>query len=136
MRIVAAAKPGTDQPWIADAVAGRARQTGATVTVVAADGIELERLAAAPRDLSVARAAQAAAALAERLVAAGIEATSTVVAGRPQDAIREYADTHQADLIVVGATTKAPIAERLVGSVPLDLIKHARRPVLVVTKPA
>ena len=51
MHIVVAAKPDADQPWVADAVANLAKQTGASVAVVSVDEVELERLAAAPRSV-------------------------------------------------------------------------------------
>ena len=39
MHIVLAVKPDSDQPWITDAVARLAKQTGATVAVVAVDQV-------------------------------------------------------------------------------------------------
>ena len=135
MRIVLAANPEADQPWVADAVADLAKQTGATVAVVAVDEVEIERLAAAPRAVFTERAERAAAAAADRLAAAGVEATRTVLPGRPLQRIMEFADEQEADLIVVGSSTRPAVAERLLGSVPLDLIKKSARPVLVVTHP-
>ena len=46
-----------------------------------------------------------------------------------------FADEQQADLIVVGSSTRPAVAERLLGSVPLELIKRSARPVLVITQP-
>lgn len=135
MRIVVAAKPGTDQPWLADAVIGLVKQTGAAVAVVSADAVELERLASIPREVFVAKAREAIDAMARRLADAGIEATTAVVPGRPVPAILGYADEQQADLVLVGSSTRPAVAERLLGSVPLDLIKRSTRPVLVVTHP-
>jgi nucleotide-binding universal stress UspA family protein len=135
MRIVVAAKPGTDQPWVADAAIGLAKQTGASVAVVAADEVELERLAAIPRAVFADKAREAAAAIAGRLTDAGIATTTTVVPGRPVPAILEFAEQEQADIVVVGSSTRPAVAERLLGSVPLELIKRSSRPVLVVTHP-
>jgi nucleotide-binding universal stress UspA family protein len=135
MRIVVAAKPDADTPWVADAVIGLAKQTGATVAVVAADEVELERLAPVPRSVYADKAREAVAALARRLTDAGLTVSETVVPGRPVPAILEFADQHQADLIVVGSSSRPAVAERLLGSVPLDLIKRSTRPVLVVTHP-
>ncbi|MEV4347435.1 universal stress protein [Actinoplanes sp. NPDC049596] len=135
MRIVVAAKPEADTPWVADAVIGLAKQTGATVAVVAADEVELERLASVPRSVFADKAYQSASALAQRLAEAGIEASVTVVPGRPVPAVLQFAETQQADLIVTGSTSRPAVAERLLGSVPLDLIKQSSRPVLVVTHP-
>ncbi|MFG1990707.1 universal stress protein [Actinoplanes sp. NPDC048988] len=135
MRIVVAAKPEADTPWVADAVIGLAKQTGATVAVVAADEVELERLAAVPRSVFADKAYQSASAMAARLAEAGIEASVTVVPGRPVPAVLEFADQQQADLIVAGSSSRPTVAERLLGSVPLDLIKRSSRPVLLVTHP-
>jgi nucleotide-binding universal stress UspA family protein len=135
MHIVLAANPEADQPWVADAVIDLAKQTGASVAVVAVDEVELERLASVPRAVYAERAEQAATAAVERLTGAGITATRTVLPGRPLQRILEFADAEQADLIVVGSSAKPAVAQRLLGSVPLALIKKSERPVLVVTHP-
>jgi nucleotide-binding universal stress UspA family protein len=135
MHIVVAAKPDADQPWVADAVANLAKQTGATVAVVSVDEVELERLAAVPRSVFTQQAEQAAATMVRRLAERGIEAGHAVLPGRPLHGIIEYADAQKADLIVVGSSSRPAVAERLLGSVPLDLIKKSSRPVLVITHP-
>ncbi|GAA3340853.1 hypothetical protein GCM10020358_29960 [Amorphoplanes nipponensis] len=135
MHIVLAAKPDADQPWITDAVARLAKQTGATVAVVAVDHVELERFSPAPRSVFVRAAGEAVDAAVRRLAAAGIEAQGTVLPGRPLDRIMDFADQQRADVIVVGASTRPAVAERLLGSLPLQLIEKASRPVLVVTRP-
>ena len=135
MHIVVAAKPDSDQPWLTDAVIGLVRQTGASVAVVAVDEVELERLSPVPRSVYAARAEQAVAAVVRRLADAGIEASGTVLPGRPLHGILEFADEQDAGLIVVGSTTRPALAERLLGSVPLDLVKRSSRPVLVITHP-
>ena len=48
-RIVVAAKAGADQPWLADAAAELAQQTGAAVSVVSLDGLDVEALSPTPR---------------------------------------------------------------------------------------
>jgi nucleotide-binding universal stress UspA family protein len=136
MHIVVAAKPDADQPWVADAVVGLVRQTGASVAVVAADEVELERLAAVPRSVFAEKAQQSAATMVQHLNAAGIEASMTVLPGKALTGIMEFADRQNADLIVVGSSSRPAVAERLLGSVPLDLIKKSSRPVLVVTHPS
>ena len=135
MHIVVAAKPDADQPWLADAVADLAKQTGATVSVVSVDEVELERLAAAPRTVFTQAAERAASAMADHLAERGVHATKTVLPGRPVQAILDFADQQNADLIVIGSSSRPAVAERLLGSVPLDLIKKSRRPVTVVTHP-
>ncbi|MBG0562534.1 universal stress protein [Actinoplanes aureus] len=135
MRIVLAANPEADQPWVTDAAADLVRQTGATVTVVAVDELETEHLAPMPRSVYTERAERAAEAATRRLADAGIEATQAVLPGRPVDQIIRYAEEQSADLIVVGSSARPLVAQRLLGSVPLSLIEKAGRPVLVVTHP-
>jgi len=135
MHIVLAAKPDADQPWIIDAVARLAKQTGATVAVVAVDQVELERFSAAPRSVFVQGAREAADTAVRRLADAGVAAQATVLSGRPIERIIEFAAQEQADVIVVGASTRPAVTERLLGSVPLQLIEKSARPVLVVTQP-
>lgn len=135
MRIVLAANPEADQPWVADAVIDLARQTGASVAVVAVDEVELERLSPVPRSVYAERAERAADAAVGRLAEAGIAATGTVLPGRPLPRIIEFAESQGADLIVVGSSAKPAVAQRLLGSVPLELIRRSERPVLVVTHP-
>ncbi|HET6550309.1 MAG TPA: universal stress protein [Solirubrobacter sp.] len=134
--IVVAAKAGTDQPWVADAAAELAGQTGATAKVVSIDGLDVEALSPVPRS-EFTRAAQASAdALAERIRAAGIEATAETRPGRPVRGILLYAEEEDADLIVVGASSRGAVARKVLGTVPLELIERSRRPVLVVSPPA
>jgi nucleotide-binding universal stress UspA family protein len=135
MHIVVAAKPDADQPWLADAVSSLVKQTGASVAVVAADEVELERLAAVPRSVFAAKAREAADRMARHLAAASVLVETEVVAGRAVRAILDFADRHEADLIVVGSSSRPAVAERLLGSVPIDLLKLSSRPVLVVTHP-
>lgn len=135
MRIVLAAKPGADQPWLADAVISLSRQTGATVAVVSFDEVELERLVGAPREVFAERARTAVDTMVRRLTDAGIEASGTTLPGRPLPGIPEFADDQRADLIMVGSSSRPAVAERLLGSVPMDLLKKSSRPVVVVTHP-
>jgi nucleotide-binding universal stress UspA family protein len=135
MHIVLAAKPEADQPWITDAVARLAKQTSATVAVVAVDQVELERFSAAPRSVFVQGARAAVETAIRRLADDGVEAQGTVLPGRPLERILEFAAQQEADLIVVGASSRAAMSERLLGSVPLQLIEKSSRPVLVITQP-
>lgn len=135
MHIVVAAKPDADQPWVAEAVANLVKQTGGTAAVVSADEVELERLAAVPRSVFTQQAELSAAAMVRRLAERGVEASHTVLPGRALQAILEFADEQNADLIVVGSSSRPAVTERLLGSVPLDLIKKSSRPVLVITHP-
>jgi nucleotide-binding universal stress UspA family protein len=132
MRIVLAVNPEAHEPWVTDAVIDLARQTGATVVAVAVDEVELERLASTPRDVFTKRAEEAMSAAVQRLLDAGVEATGTVLPGRPVERILEFAAAEKADLIVVGSSSKPAVAQKLLGSVPLTLIRRSERPVLVI----
>ena len=135
MHLVLAVSVEEDRSWVADATADFARKTSATVAVVCVDEVELERLAPVPRSVYADRAASAAAAAAERLTSAGVRATPTVRSGLARDQILAFAEQEQADVIVVGASTRPAVATRLLGSTPLALVARSTRPVLVVTRP-
>ena len=131
-RIVVAAKAGADQPWLADAAAELAQQTGAAVSVVSLDGLDIEALSPTPRSEFKLLAQQTVDAFLERLRAAGVEAEGEVRAGLVVPGVLLYAEEKDADVIVAGASTKGRVARRLLGSVPVELIRRARRPVLVI----
>ena len=135
MHVVLAANADAGQPWVAEAAADFARKIGATVAVVSVDEVELERLAPAPRSIYLERASQAAQAAADRIAAAGVAVTKTVLSGRALDRILEHAEHERADVIIVGASERSAVAERLLGSVPLTLIERSSRPILVVPHP-
>jgi nucleotide-binding universal stress UspA family protein len=135
MRIVLAVNPEAEEPWVTDAVIDLARQTGAQAVVVAVDEVELERLASTPRAVYAERAERAVEKAVQRLIEAGVQATGTVLPGRPVDRILEFADAEEADLVVVGSSSKPAVAQKLLGSVPLTLIRRSQRPVLVITHP-
>lgn len=63
---------------------------------------------------------------------AGCDADSVVRSGRPADEIRAYADEAGVDLIVVGTHGRTGISQALLGSVALEVIREAHRPVLSV----
>jgi nucleotide-binding universal stress UspA family protein len=135
MHLVLAANAEADQPWVADATARFAQQSGATVAVVSVDEVELERLAPVPRSVYAQQAAAAADAAVSRLAAAGVAATATVLHGLARDVILDFAEREGADVIVVGASTRPAVATRLLGSVPLDIVARSPLPVLVITRP-
>jgi len=132
-RIVVAAKAGADQPWLADAAAELSEQTGAAVLVVSLDGIEMEALSPTPRSEFQELAQKSVDGFLERLSAAGVQAEGEVRSGDVTRGILLYAEEKDADVIVCGGSTKGRVARRVLGSVPVELIRRARRPVLVIT---
>jgi nucleotide-binding universal stress UspA family protein len=134
-RIVVAAKAGADQPWLADAAADLAEEMDAEVAVVSLDGMELEALSTVPR-AELARDAQAAATqTAERIRQRGVDVTAENRSGPVVRGVLVFAEERDADLIVVGATTRGPVARRMLGTVTTRLVERSRRPVLVITPP-
>ena len=134
-RIVVAAKAGTDEQWVADAAAELAGQTGAEVSVVSVDGLELEGLSTMPRSEFREQAQRTADLMVGHLKEKGVEATGEVRAGRVVPGILLFAEEHDADLIMVGASKRSPVAQRVLGDVPLELVSRSRRPVLVISTP-
>ncbi len=132
-RIIVAAKAGADQPWLADAAAELAEQTGAAISVVSLDGLDVEALSPTPRSEFRELAEQTINGFLARLGQAGVEAEGDVRAGLVTPGVLLYAEEKNADLIVCGASTKGKVARRVLGSVPVELIQRARRPVLVIS---
>lgn len=135
MHLVLAANVEVDQPWVAETTADFARKTGATVAVVCVDEVELERLAPVPRSVFTAKATEAAALAQQRLSGAGVSATATVLHGLAREQVLAFAEAQQADVIVVGASSRPAVAARLLGGVPHALRARSVRPVLVIPHP-
>jgi len=72
----------------------------------------------------------------EKAAAAGVAADYEILDGAPTDAILAVADTHGADLIVVGSRGLGTMQSAILGSVSKALVTRARRPVLVVKTPS
>ena len=134
-KIVLAANAEADQPHVAEVAAQIALETQAEVAVLSVDELETEMLSTLPRSEHVRRADEAATAALERVQAAGVPATKTVRSGPALDQILSFADEQDADLIVVGSSTRGRLASRILSSVPLELVQRSKRPVLVVTDP-
>jgi nucleotide-binding universal stress UspA family protein len=135
-RIVVAAKAGSDQPWLADAAADLAQQTGATISVVSVDGLDVEALSPTPRSEFREAAQRAVDGFVERLSAAGVQAEGEVRPGQVTRGILLFAEEKEADAIVIGASSRGRVARRVLGSVPMELIQRARRPVIVISPPS
>jgi nucleotide-binding universal stress UspA family protein len=135
-RIVVAAKAGSDQPWLADAAAELAHQTGAALSVVSLDGLDMEALSTTPRSEFRDAAQTAVDGFVERLSAAGVNAEGEVRPGKVSRGVLLYAEEKEADAILVGASSKGKVARKVLGSVPVELIQRARRPVIVISPPS
>jgi nucleotide-binding universal stress UspA family protein len=62
----------------------------------------------------------------------GVKARTQLLQGLPVDEIVTYADTIDADLIVIGSRGHGAFLNALLGSVSRGVLHEARRPVLVV----
>ena len=134
-RIVVAANAEADQPWVADAAAQLAKETGAEVAVVSVDELETEKLSTLPRESFRERAEQAAANAAERLEAAGVSSTTTVLSGRALERILEFADEQDADLIVVGSAPRWRRQSRFFSPTVDYVLRKAPCEVMVIAYP-
>lgn len=83
-------------------------------------------MGSAPADDSVSRAR-------DRAVAAGAKKVETkAVQGKPTDVLQRIVKETDADLLVVGNRGLNTLAGRIIGSVPLDVIRHAPIDTLIV----
>jgi len=135
-QIVVAAKAGADEPWLADAAADLAEQTGARLAVVSVDGLDVEMGATMPRSEFADMARTAAEGVAARLRERGRDAEAHVRAGKVVSGVLIFAEEQEADLILVGASKRGPVAQRVLGDVSLELVSRSRRPVMVIAPPS
>ena len=133
--ILIVAVAGTDEPWVAAPAVELAQETGAVVTVLGVDDVESQRFETLPRGESIGQARAAAGRTAERLETSGVTAEVAVRSGPAAESVIDFAREVGADLIVVGASARGPLMERLLGSLPLELVQRSGMQVLVVTEP-
>ena len=70
----------------------------------------------------------------EEIKSAGGKAVAVLIEGSPADAILDYAQKIQADMIVVGSRGLSTFKGFLLGSVSAKLVRESKLPVLVVKK--
>ncbi len=126
---------GSEESKAALAAAARiARESGAEVVVVFAyyisplGGGDVRDYRAALEQTAAHETTRAVA----DLGAEDVPATARHVSGKPADAILEVADEVGARMIVVGSTSRGPLAGAILGSVVLHLVQRSPVPVLVV----
>jgi nucleotide-binding universal stress UspA family protein len=135
-RIVVAVKAGADEPWLADAAANLAEQTGGAVSVVSVDGLDVEMGSTIPRSEYTGMARRSAEAVGEGIKAAGVADVEVEVRpGKVVPGVLIFAEEREADLILVGASKRGPVAKRVLGDVSLELVRRSRRPVMVIAPP-
>lgn len=78
---------------------------------------------------------RAAADATEKLKARGLAAERVVTTGNPAHELAEIAETHRADLVVLGATRRGRIARALLGSTTSGLLDRTPASVLVARTP-
>jgi nucleotide-binding universal stress UspA family protein len=64
--------------------------------------------------------------------AAGFEVESVIVEGSPANEIVDFAEKNDIDLIVMGTLGRTGIERFLLGSVAGNVVRHSKKPVLVV----
>jgi len=134
-RVALAVKPGEVTSWLMEGAASLAAATDATVTVVAVDGLAVGARSAVPLDEIARRTEQAARSTAVSLAELGAPVGEIVVlSGTPQPTLLEWLAGSECDLAIVGATHRGSVGERVLGSVPQRLLRHAPVPVAVVPR--
>lgn len=64
--------------------------------------------------------------------AAGVEVESALIEGQPAEKIVEFAEQNDIEMIVMGSLGKTGLDRFLLGSVAENVVRHAKKPVLVV----
>jgi len=70
----------------------------------------------------------------EELKAQGLDVTTRIEHGLPQTRILEIAEAENVSAIVLGSHGRSNVSSALLGSVSDHVIRHAKRPVLVVKR--
>jgi nucleotide-binding universal stress UspA family protein len=77
-------------------------------------------------------AAEATGAVADAGREAGVEVVEETRVGRPHEAVADYAEEAEVDLVVMGSHGRAGVERALLGSVTERVLRSTHRPVLVV----
>ena len=68
----------------------------------------------------------------ERLTDAGVDVRTAIESGKPSNAIVEYADEHDVDLIAIGSHGRTGASRVLLGSVAETVVRRSPVPVTVI----
>lgn len=135
---------GSETSFVAvERAAAIAKDAGATLVVACAYFPSSDRDTAHDRDVLGEEAYQVVGSApaddtvrtaAERAVAAvgAVQVETEVVEGKPVDVLSSVTTARKADLLVVGNRGLNTLAGRILGSVPLDVARHAKCDVLIV----
>jgi nucleotide-binding universal stress UspA family protein len=135
--ILACVTPRVDEPWVAETAAQLAGEMQGQVVILSVEDVESQRFEQLPRSQTQASATEAAERAAEQLRAAGAEPADVLVrSGRPVQTVLDVADEVDAAMILVGSSPRRPLAQKLLGSVALELVRRSRRNVMVISEPA
>ena len=134
--ILVCVTPRVEEPWVPHAAAQLAEEMGARVVVLSVEEVESQRFEPLPRKATRASARDAAERADARLREAGVEPADVLVrSGRPVETVLEVAEEVDADMILVGSSPRRPIAQKLLGSVALELVQRSPRNVMVISEP-
>lgn len=139
-RIVIGTDGSADADAAVDGALELARGLGAALTFVCARSTPSALLGEPyyqrELDAEVAHARKVAEAAMEKARAAGVDADYEILDGSAAEAILGVAETHDADLVVVGSRGLGAMQSAIFGSVSKALVTRAKRPVLVVKNPS
>ncbi len=134
--ILVCVTPRFDEPWVAASGAQLAAEMGGEVVLLSVEEVESQRFESLPRSETRAGATEAAERAAARLREAGAEPAQVLVrSGRPVQTVLEVADEVDAEMILIGSSPRRPIAQKLLGSVALELVQRSKRNVMVISEP-
>ena len=134
-RIVVAVKAGEQQLWLADAAAERGQADGRRPRGRVGRRAGGRGLSTVPRSELAALAQEAVDPPSRGCGRTAWRRRARSAPGRSRAGSCSSPRSDGADVIVCGASSRGPVATRVLGSVPMELVQRARRPVLIITPP-